>query len=183
MNSPTEPTILQNIKDIVQSVVLLINLILIIYFYNSNKHLDKRKRINDKKSIWFRQVLLEPHLQDITNFYNEINKTLLSFDKWLNANYKNANIGSIQKEIQKTITNLNKIISNFNKEFIDLLLSIDEKFAKKLFQCNEGIRDEVTELLGNVLQDKDNMKGYDDVVRKHKIQFIKELFDYDNILI
>ncbi len=180
-----DDSLLNKITDIIVPIISILNLFFIVYIYKSNKKRDDQNRKNDRKSIWFRQLILEPHVENIPKFYDNIISLIESFDKWYKQNnLEDLTLSVLNKEISSKVNDLNILITDFNHKFIDSVYSIDEKFASELININEMLRDFLTENIGNTSKpDSFNLQNNKNRIYELKIDFLKKLHNFDLLLV
>ena len=101
------------ISDIVsrsiEIVIALINFAFVIYIFNKdNKDKDKEKKF-EYKLYWYKTFILPKTLEDIINFYNEVDKLIV--DGNLDKDENNLKFTKMHNECKRNITDILKVVS------------------------------------------------------------------------
>jgi hypothetical protein len=131
---PPVPTI-TIITTISQVIIALSNLLLACYIFFYQRTKDR----NAVELQWFKELLIEPNIERINDFYFNLHDTVSPIrETSISVN-----------ELQEINTNIKKELSDLKKSFIDMLMLVDRNFGKKIETNVETLIDNLTTAIFN----------------------------------
>lgn len=117
--------------NLVSTIAIIVTLIIfIIQSWNSNK--DRKKQI---KQNWFMSVIIQPNLDSIDKFYNQVSQSLISNISVLQRTTDGRFIPRQKARANRALRNLR---NNFFDNFVTIVQSYDTTLATKI---NKTIND------------------------------------------
>lgn len=149
---------LDNFQKISTVIIAFVNLYLLIKYTNFRNSNDKMEKENDRKINWLKTLILDHNLNKFYDFYDLVKSEL--------ANLRLRGLSDVQK--QTIDSNVGDHFINLRRDFIDILLAIDENLYKQILDDIDKLQTHLT----NITFDNGiNL----DVDSKFKILILEEL--------
>jgi hypothetical protein len=163
---------LDNFQKIATIVIAIANLFLLIKYTNfKNKKEDKEKE-NDRKINWLKTLILDHNLSKFYSFFDSVKAEL--------ANLRIRGMSDSQKETVDSKVGDHFI--NLRRDFIDILLAIDDKLYKQILEIIDKLQAHLTNTTFDDGINLDVDSKFNDlileVLTKSKTDIIKLLFHY-----
>lgn len=160
---------LDNLEKISNIIIAILTLVLAYYVFVFQKRKDK----SDRKVQWFKDLIIEPKLKEVGNFYDGISK--------LKSEIKTNEIDEDEKI--RIIGNVKKGASDFRKHFLATLQHIAPSLHKNIQDNIDKLTDDLTNAISNDELKLCNEKTYEREIAE-KIQnshsfVLKEIFEYN----
>lgn len=153
----------------------LLSLIIVILFFILTRQHDRKVREYERKSIWYKEIIISPHIATIENFFFKLDSILKEGRDRIVQIKANA---STNEELSGQINNLirasNSHLTTFRKEFVDIVHAMDSLFAKDLFDFLNRLQDRLNERIETCLI-TDNV-SFNDIIREGRISLFNKLF-------
>ncbi|MDM1067408.1 hypothetical protein HXZ88_17655 [Myroides odoratimimus] len=141
---------LDNISKISNIIIGGLTVTLAFYVFVFQKEKDKK----DRKIQWLKDLVIEPNLSKVTEFYNELHKLKEKIDT-----------DSLDNETkQELIEKVKESASNFRKIFLNLIESMAPTLHKNIFDNIDQLSDLLTETISNDELKLTNKKTYERVI-------------------
>ena len=163
---------LDNFQKIATIVIALANLFLLIKYTNfKNKKEDKEKE-NDRKINWLKTLILDHNLTKFYDFFDLVKAEL--------ACLRIRGLSDSQKETLDS--NVGDHFINLRRDFIDILLAIDENLYKQILDVMDKLQAHLTNTTFDDGINLDVDAKFKDLIleelTKSKTDIIKLLFQY-----
>ena len=168
-----------NLIDIVPGIVSIINIIIIIYIFISQKKYQKKINLFTKKSIWFYKLIIESHMDDIDKFFNFMEINIPIHIEYLTKFRSNNTVPKFIEKSRERIRQIKQEADKFDKNIIDLVRSINLYLGNEISSIVEGLIDTITEEINDLLTDDKPRTKRQKYVREYRIKLIKKLYQYD----
>lgn len=120
--------------NLVSTIAIIVTLIIfIIQSWNSNK--DRKKQI---KQNWFMSVIIQPNLDSIDKFYNQVSQSLISNISVLQRTTDGRFIPRQKARANRALRNLR---NNFFDNFVTIVQSYDTTLATKINKTINDLQD------------------------------------------
>lgn len=162
-------------------IVSILNLGFVFYFFYANRRMNIELTRQNKRSTWFRQIIFEPHHDDLNDFYKNVlqivNNGETSVRNFIAGNNGHA---SVLNETKQTMERVNNCIFEFQNHFVDIVRAFDKELGQKLVNQVDDLQDELSLGLNQlVLQGAACQTKFPEIVRKSRTRFVEDLFSYD----
>ncbi|WP_407545041.1 hypothetical protein [Priestia sp. HNGD-A6] len=159
-------------SSIVTSITATINILLVITFYRKNLRKDNEEKILTKKSYWFRDVILDSHIDDVRKFFTYLRE--------LKGILENQD----EEEYMQTFLHVKEKITILNGLFVQLLKVIDEELAESIEELLEEMEDGFVDLSVVALELKgsefrDAINKISTFIDNEEIKMLKLLYSYE----
>jgi hypothetical protein len=162
-------------QDYLSVIVDIFNIIIIIAFFIITYLADRRARFNERKAIWYKELIIQPHLERINNFFSEL-FNLIENKKALILNQSTSGdlFSSRESLVKKLIEDSNDKLTAFRRDFIDIVYSMNENFAQDLYSFLDQLQDELNGRIEKLLT---NPKlSFEDIIRTKRVLLFNKLF-------
>lgn len=133
-NLGLDADVLRSIASIATVLISTLNIILVIVFYFLGRKNYKEENILNKKSYWFRNVILEPNIEKLENYFKEIHKVTDNLE------------GQDDDYYSEAFVKFKELTNDVNSNFLDLLKVMDTNLAEKIEQRLIDFEDEFVDL-------------------------------------
>lgn len=166
----------ENIKvitSIITSITATLNILLVIIFYNFGRKNNKAEHQLKKQSYWFRDVILDPNLSKIEEFFTEIN----SLGKELR--------GKDDQYYAEAFVNFKDLATGFCTTVVDLVKVMDESLGSNIEKIIEEFEDKFVNISLETLDAKskyDENKAFiklEKVIQLERNNIYKVLYSYE----
>lgn len=135
MNTEISGNYLETICNIAQVIIAVINIIMILYIFCSDRGRYKREYESSKETHWFHNIVMDQNLLKITKFYD--NYLDITLDNSIPIKEKLNKLGSLGLDFEQNVLTfisivnkpLNEFITNNIEEIEDLVSDNIQKMA------------------------------------------------------
>jgi len=174
MQDSTE--IVMSLKDYLSLGTDIFNIVIIIAFFIITYLADKRARFNERRSVWYKELIIQPHLEKINDFFTHIYELIETNRQLISEQSEAGDIfNSKDKLIKRLIENSNNLLTNFRRDFIDIVYSMNEDFAQDLFLFLSELQDELNQRIEKLSMNANI--SFEDIIRTKRIMLFNKLFN------
>lgn len=160
---------LDNIEKIANIIIALLTLVLGYYVFVYQKVKDK----NDRKIQWFKDLVIQPKLDEVNKFYDGIST--------LKTEIKSNDLS--EEEKIAVITKVKKEASDFRKNFLSVIQNLTPDLYKSIQGNIDKLTDDLTTAISNNELKLCNEKTYEREIAQ-KIQdshsfVLKQIFEFN----
>lgn len=172
---PDSIIVINNSDDLLSISVDIFNIIIIIVFFIITYFADKRARFNERKAIWYKELIIEPHLDRINNFFIELISSIeVAKSKIQNRPTDTDIFKSNDLLVKNLIEESNNKLTNFRRDFIDIVYSMNQDFAQDLYSFLDQLQDELNNRIVNLLTNP--RTSFEDIIRSKRVALFQKLF-------
>ena len=161
--------------DILPILIDSVYILIIIVFFMLTRSHDRKVRDYERKSIWYKELIILPHISLIDKFFDQLKGLMESGTKIINEIKQNQ---KPQEQLTNALRDLirvsNSHLSTFRKDFIDIIYAMDSDFAKDLFEILNNLQDDLNNRIEEI--ETANEKSFDDIIREGRINLYKKIF-------
>lgn len=160
---------LDNLEKFANIIIASLTLVLAYYIFVYQRKKDK----TDRKIQWFKELIIQPRLNEVNIFFDEISK--------LKSEIKSNDLDETEKD--KLIAEIKKLASNFRKNFLIIIQNITPTLFASLQENIDKLTDDLTQAISNDELKLCNEKTYEREIAI-KIQdthslVLKKIFEYE----
>lgn len=160
---------LENIEKIANIIIAFLTLFLAFYVFVYQKRKDKK----DKKIQWFKDLIIQPKLDEVNNFYDGIST--------LKSEIKSNELS--EEEKGKIIADIKKKASDFRKNVLVIIQNLTPDLFKSIQENIDKLIDDLTQAISNDELKLCNEKTYEREIAQ-KIQdsyrfVLQQIFEYN----
>ncbi|MCL4511238.1 MAG: hypothetical protein M1470_09250 [Bacteroidetes bacterium] len=138
----------------------------------------------EKESIWFRHLVVEPHFQDIENFYRQAAGILVQVKDQINRHFE---AGKRSEDLEPSLRpqivleRLADCVNDFGARFLNIVQAVQPKCAEKLEAILEELRRKAGEHLDNLVNGGKPIRNTYllQLLAKSRIEFIHVLYEHE----
>lgn len=166
---------IRSFAPVLTTVVGLFNLLLVIWFFNSNKLYQGRKHLADIDYYWFRKFVLEENDAIIHSSYELIIVKCITV------------VGKSDDEVTEAILEIKETLTTLSGSLSDPLSVLSIPLKREIEDMFIDFEDQLVEYLisGIDSKGKDIYKlktSFDTLIKSHKINVLKKLYFYEKNL-
>jgi len=176
------PLDLSDLSDLAQVFIALVNLFLVSYVFVYQRAKDKEDKLNQIKLQdqnihlqWFKELIIQPHLNDIYQFYKDIHD--------IEHKLKINPLGEDEKI--EIVNYIKKEQVELRKSFMDAIRNIDQKLYDDIKENLDLLTDKLTETIINKDLDFSDKSIYDSEIKSiitySRNDLISKIFNYKGI--
>ncbi len=151
------------------SVVNLFYAVIIFYYKDKKEDVEKKKDLNVG---WFKSLILDYNLEHFYNFFQDTEKQLEKLKSKTLTHKAREKINETIKDYQSTL----------RKNFIDMLLAVDEKLYSNTINELDKLIDHFTEVMFDTKINLSHQPSFEEEVAKKltetRTNILKMFFDY-----
>lgn len=158
------------------SIILgIINIGVVLYIFNSNRKKLNQDREHDEKrnknSFWYREVVLQPNIDFINQFFNDLKDIMQKLSDSNDDDY-----------YLEQFIKFKELSSKLNDQFIELLKVIDEDLSGNIYLYVEELEDEFVEISMQFLEEQnksDYLKSSTSILMEKRNLIFSELYSFE----
>lgn len=181
MGLTANPDTLDVIAKLAVALISIVNLLVVLYIFRSTRRFSQLSIVVEKKSIWFRELAIQPNLERINQFYKGAQVLLeTAQSEILGAIHVNREHNTILTLSQAKVGQFNGLLVEIRKDFIDILAAMDENFGKSLYAYFDELQDQVIPKFEELLSKGDQCKcDFRSVLTEHRLKLFQMLYNYE----
>lgn len=161
----TLDTLVKVANVIVGATTLLLGFYVFVY--------QRKKEKKDRKIQWLKDLIIEPRIELITNFFDEVS----SIKNQIKSNDLN------EEEKIEVLNEVKKSASNFRKDFLMLIQPLTPNLFDEIQNSIDTLTDNITNAIGNdelkLCNDKTFNREIGDKIQKSYRFILQTIFEYD----
>ncbi len=149
--------------------------------FHSNRDFAEKTIRAEKESIWFRDIVVRPHLEIIDQFYGEAKRLFSETSVLLEGYIANNNIMEVAKTCKRAMVDIKNLLTFFRSDFVSIVDAVQPDCGAELntalLRFEESIKTYYESVQVSGLKYVHQPFGV--IIEKNRMDFIRVLYEYE----